>query len=184
MARERSLFNKELSKKQSNLVLQDLLKKRIRLQAKKHIIPGNIIFTSYNAKDKSQTYDKTPLALILKRGSKHSLVLNFHWLPISKRMYLINIILEQNKQNIKNGKPLNFDYQSLKPLLKSIHYAPCVRRYINSRMGRVGVPIPPSDLVHVAKMKAETFTEGRYSAAQLYQMAKKRYLAQKKQKNF
>lgn len=174
MAVNKSLFYKELSKKESNDKVKDLLKRRIKLQAKYHMQPGNLLFTSYNAKDKTQTYDKTPLVLILRRGSKYTLGLNFHWLPVSKRMFLINHIMKVNKRNIKNNKPLEFNYRDLKPMLKSLGYAPCIRLYINSRMGRIGVVVPPDGLGEVARLKAESFTNGRYSAAQLYQMAKKR----------
>lgn len=174
MARNRSLFVKELTKKESNEQLQKLLKQRIRLQAKKHYRPGHLIFTSYNAKFKEHTYDKTPLILVLVRGQRHTLGLNFHWLPVSRRMYLINHILEMNKDNIKKGNPIEFSYGDLKPMLKSLGYAPCIRKYINARLGKIGVPIPPERLTEVARMKAETFTQGRYSASQLFQMARKK----------
>jgi len=59
-------------------------------------------------------------------------------------------------------------------MLKGLGYAPCIRLYINSRMGRVGVVIPPERLLEVSKLKTESFTNGKYSAAQLYNMAKKR----------
>lgn len=173
MAINKSAFYRELTKKESNKKLQELLKERINLRAKKHIQPGNIIFTSYNAKYKENTYDKTPLALVLKRGVKHTLVINFHWLPVAKRMYLIDQIMRMNKRNIEKGLPLEFNYVHLKPMLKALGYAPCIRKYINARMGRVGVVIPPHRLVEVARMKGETFTNGRYSASQLFQMAKR-----------
>ena len=110
MAINRSLFYKELSKKDSDGKVQDLLKQRIAFQAKYHFRPGHLIFTSYNAKHKEFTYDKTPLALILKRGKTHTLVLNFHWIPVSMRIYLIKHILKLNKKNIEQNKPLDLDY--------------------------------------------------------------------------
>lgn len=174
MARNESLFVKELSKKDSNKKLQELLKNKRVLQAKKHYQPGNLVFTSYNAKFKEHTYDKTPLILVLIRGNRHTLGINFHWLPISRRMYLINHIFRINKQNIKNGKPIEFSYAQLKPMLKALGYAPCIRKYINARLGRQGVPISPDMLIDVARMKGESFTQGRYSSSQLYRMAKER----------
>lgn len=172
MAVNKSLFYKELSKKDSNEKLKDLLSKRVKLQASKHYRPGNIVFTSYNAKHKEFTYDKTPLVLVLKRGSKYTLGLNFHWLPVSRRMYLIDHILRMNKINIEQGRPLDFDYADIRPMLKSLGYAPCIRKYINPRLGRTGVVIPPDRLTEVARMKGETFTNGKYSSAQLFKMAK------------
>lgn len=174
MAVNKSLFYKELSKRDSDKRLQELLKTRIRLQAKKHYQPGNLVFTSYNAKFKEHTYDKTPLILVLVRGQRHTLGLNFHWLPVSRRMYLINHILSINKNNIKNGKPLEFSYGDLKPMLKSLGYAPCIRKYINARLGRIGVVVQPDNLASIARLKAESFTQGRYSSSQLYKMARER----------
>ena len=174
MAVNRSLFYKELSKKDSTEQLKVLLKQRIRLQAKKHYQPGHLVFTSYNAKYKENTYDKTPLVLVLVRGSRHTLGLNFHWLPVSRRMYLINHILKINKDNIKNGRPIEFSYGDLKPMMKSLGYAPCIRKYINARLGQIGVALPPERLVEVARLRAETFTQGRYSSSQLYRMARER----------
>lgn len=174
MAVNKSLFHRELSKKDSNNVIKGLLKQKTRLVAKKHIQPGNLVFTSYNAKFKENTYDKTPLILILRRGTRHTLGLNFHWLPVSRRLYLINHILKLNKDNIAKGRPLDFNYGDLKPMLKSLGYAPCIRLYINARMGRIGVPIPPERLEEVARVKAETFTRGKYSSSQLYKMARKK----------
>ena len=174
MARNESLFVKELSKKDSNKKLQELLKSKRVLQAKKHYQPGSLVFTSYNAKFKEFTYDKTPLILVLVRGTRHTLGINFHWLPVSRRMYLINHILTINKNNIRNGRPIEFSYAQLKPMLKALGYAPCIRKYINARLGRQGVPITPDMLTDVARMKGETFTQGRYSSAQLFRMAKSR----------
>ena len=79
-----------------------------------------------------------------------------------------------NEQNIKKNKPLKFSYDDLKPMLKSLGYSPCIRLYINKRISNTGVIIPPERLMEVARLKTETFTKGRYSASQLFQMAKKR----------
>lgn len=172
MAINRSLFYKELSKKESNLKVQDLLKERINLQSK-HFQPGNVIFSSYNAKDKTQTYDKTPLALILRRGQKYTLVLNFHWVPLKMRITLIKHIIALNKNNIKKNKLMEFNYAQIRPMLKTLGYAPCIRLYINGRMGKVGVVIPPERLIEIARLRAETFTNGQYSAKELYDKARK-----------
>jgi len=161
---------KELPQRLSNLKVQELLKERQRIKSK-HFIPGFIIFTSYNAKFKENTYDKTPLVLVLKRGTSHTLGLNFHWIPFRMRLKLIKIILKLNKTNIKQNKPIVFNYGELKPLLKGLGYAPCIRLYINKRFSPSGVIIKPERLLEVARLKAETFTQGRYSAEQLYAKA-------------
>lgn len=164
---------KELTTSQSNKAVKDLIKEKKTLK-RKDFTPGNLIFTSYDAKDKTQTYDKTPLVLILRTGSNHTLGLNFHWCPMSMRINLIKIIIAANEKNIQRGRPLEFSYKQLKPLLKSLGYAPVIRLYINGRLGTKGVVIPPERLIEVARLKTESFTNGKYSAGQMYQMARKR----------
>jgi hypothetical protein len=56
-------------------------------------------------------------------------------------------------------------------MLKSFGYAPCIRMYINKRFASNGVVIPPERLVEIALLRTETFTKGKYSAAQLFRMA-------------
>lgn len=162
---------KELSPKDSVEAVKELLKKRRRLEGK-DLKPGHLIFTYYDAKYKENTYDKTPLVLILRRNATHTLGLNFHWIPYSMRINLVKFIIEQNAANIRQRKPLKFSYQQLKPMLKSLGYAPCIRLYINGRFAPTGVVLPSHKLMEVARLKAETFTQGKYSAYQLYAMAR------------
>lgn len=162
---------KELTPSQSYKKVKDLLKER-RKMTSKDMIPGNLIFTFYDAKDKEQTYDRTPLVLILRRNARYTLGLNFHWIPLSMRLNLIKHVVKLNEKNIANNRPLEFSYKQLRPMLKSLGYAPCIRLYINKRISSTGVVIPPDRLMEVARLKAETFTSGRYSASQLFQMAK------------
>lgn len=164
---------KELTGNESLLKVKELLKERRKISIK-DFEPGNLIFTSYNAKDKDQTFDRTPLILVLRVGAMHTLGLNFHWIPLSMRLFLIQAILKMNKANIRNNRPLVFSYKDLKPMLKSLGYAPCIRLYINKRISSLGVVISPDRLTEVAQLKTETFTGGKYSAEQLFAIAKKR----------
>ena len=170
---------KELSPKDSVEAVKELLKKKRKLEGK-DLKPGHLIFTYYDAKYKENTYDKTPLVLILRRNATHTLGLNFHWIPYSMRINLVKFIIDQNAYNIKQRKPLKFSYQQLKPMLKSLGYAPCIRLYINSRFAATGVVLPSYKLMEVARLKAETFTRGKYSAMQLFQMARQKAKTKKK----
>jgi hypothetical protein len=163
---------KELTNGQSNAKVKDLLKEKKNL-SKAEMQPGNLLFTAYDAKDKTFAYDKTPLVLILRRNRTHTLGLNFHWIPLSMRINLIKYILKLNKKNIEKNKPLDFNYKDLKPMLKSLGYAPCIRLYINKRFGPKGVVLPADRMVEIARLKTESFTNGRYSASQMYQRARK-----------
>ena len=170
---------KELTPKQSYDKVLKLIKEKKRL-SKKHFKPGNLIFTYYDAKYKQFTFDRTPLILVLRHNKSHTLGLNFHWILPSMRMDLIYHIMKRNRKNIKKGKPIEFDYNDLKPMLKSLGYAPCIRLYINKRIAGKGVIIPPERLMEIAMMKTETFTNGKYSAAQLFKMAKSKGKAKRK----
>lgn len=170
-SRKGKVVVKELTPAESVKMVKKLVSEKKKI-TKKDWIPGNLIFTYYLAKDMSATYDRTPLVLLLKVGKTHTLGLNFHWIPMSMRLNLIKTILQMNKRNIAENKPLQFSYEQLKPMLKSLGYAPCIRLYINHRFRSSGTVIPPDRLLEVARLKSETFTKGKYSAAQLFQMAK------------
>lgn len=170
---------KELSPKDSVEAVKELLKRRRTLEGK-DLKPGHLIFTYYDAKYKENTYDKTPLVLILRRNATHTLGLNFHWIPYSMRINLVKFIIEKNAANIRQRKALKFSYAELRPMLKSLGYAPCIRLYINSRFAPTGVVLPSHQLMHVARLKAETFTKGKYSASQLYAMARAKHATPKR----
>jgi len=163
---------KELTIPQSNKAVKELLKEKKKLK-ERDFKPGNIIFMKYDAKYKEQTFDKTPLMMVLRRNKTHTLGLNYHWAPMSMRINLIKIIILANAKNIQNNKPLDFKYKQIKPLLKQLGYAPIIRLYINKRISSVGVVLPPERLMEAARLRTESFTNGRYSAGQMIQMARK-----------
>lgn len=161
---------KEMTPSESIKRVKELLKSKQKF-SKKNFAPGKLLMFFYNAKDKKNTYDRTPFILVLKINSVHTLGINFHWLPMPMRITLVKFILKLNKNNIKNNKPLQFDYSQLKPMLKKLGYAPCVRLYINSRISSSGVVIEDTDLLNAARIKSESFTSGKYSADELYRKA-------------
>ena len=150
----------ELNVKDSIRQVQKLLKNKRGLK-RSDFVPGNILFMRYSAKYKNLIYDKTPLVLLLKVGSVHTLGLNFHWLPFNKRKALIRIIIGMNIDNLRKNKPLKFTYGDLKPYLKYIGFVSCVRLYINSRISRTGVVIPPDRILDVAIINTKAITNGR-----------------------
>jgi hypothetical protein len=172
--------NLEFSVKESNKYVRELLKEKRKL-TKRDMIAGNIIFFRYNAKFKEFVYDTTPFVLILRSNKTHTLGLNFHWIPYSLRIGLIRHIMKLNKVNIKNNKPLEFSYQQLKPRLKGLRYAPCIRLYINRRISSIGVVVSP-DRLFIARLRTESFTAGKYTANQLFLMALKKFKNQSKKK--
>lgn len=164
---------KELTPAESLKQVKKMIKDKTKIK-KSDWIPGNVMFTQYFAKDTSVVFDRTPLVLVLKRNATHTLGLNFHWIPFNMRVNLVKHILKLNKRNIERGKPLEFSYEQMKPLLKNYGYAPCIRLYINKRFRNFGTVVPPDKLVQVAQIRSETFftTGKKYTAEQLYAMAK------------
>lgn len=162
-------FSKKYTKKQTISEIRRLLKSNKRL-TKADFVEGNTIFTRYIAKDQTKVFDKTPFVLILRVGSSHTLGLNFHWIPMRMRMWLVRYIVRENKNNIKNGRRIQFSYRKIRPLLKKLGYAPCIRLYINSRLQNRGVLIPPERLIEITPLASEAFTG--MTEEQLYGLAK------------
>lgn len=160
----------ELSVKDSIKVIKNLIKNRKHIR-NNDIKPGIILFTQYSAKYDKMVYDRTPLVLILRRGTTHTLGLNFHWVPYRMRITLIRAIMRINKANIKAQKPLKFEYKMLKAFLKKGGYAPCVRLYINRRFTLNGCIIPSTNLLEAAKLNTATFTKG-VPAESMYNLAR------------
>lgn len=137
--------------------------------------PGNLLFLKYNAKDKSKVYDRNPLVMIMYRKGRHTLGLNFHWLPFIMRVELIRLIFSRNVSRVKNRKPIVFNYGELKGFLKKRGYAPCIRKYINARFSKTGYKVPNSQLLGFARLNMMMFTGGM-STEEVYAKACKKQL--------
>lgn len=131
---------------------------------------GNLLIMRYYAKDTKKVFDVQPMVLILSVNDSHMLGLNFHWIPFKMRIWLIRYIIKVNKERIRKGERIKFDYKKVKPFLKKMKYAPCIRLYIRKRIGSSGVVIPPERLIEVAPLKTEIFTHG-VQAEKMYELA-------------
>jgi len=136
----------------------DVMKKHIdkpsRLK-KSDFIPGKMVMFAYNAKDKTAAYDANPLIIVLRRSSKYTLGLNWHWMPPKMREKVLDGIMKQNKQNIKRGLPLTLNYSMVKRLIKGL--GPVVRLYINKRISSKGVVIPSYQYYKIVNLRSEHF---------------------------
>ena len=83
--------------------LKELMKNKTAI--KKSLKPGRLVIYSYNAKDKTQKYDKRPFVFVLRTSGSYMLGINFNWLPPQMRFKLVETILKVNAKNIKN--PIN-----------------------------------------------------------------------------
>jgi hypothetical protein len=135
-----------------------------------HFLEHNMLFFKYDAKDKENTYDKTPLVLILRKTKGYVLGLNLHWTPVNLRLILLKLILKLNKNNIKQNLPLQITYKMLKPILIRLNLGPVIRLYIYNRISRRGIVVPPEYWLIAARIRAESFSGG-FSADKLYRMA-------------
>ena len=162
---------KELSPTQSIKYVKSLLKTGTKQLKPKDFLPGSLLMYYYNAADKSQTYDRTPLVMVLRRNKTHTLGINVHWAPVPMRVILVKKIISLNKKNIREGKLMEFDYKTLKPFLKRIGFSPVIRLYINNRISKKGVVVPQDQFMNIARTKTESFTNGKISAEELYKKA-------------
>ncbi len=177
--RLKELGTKELTTKESIQMLKNLTKSD-KVQIQKHLKSGNLITFVYNAKDKTQKYDKTPFVLVLRVNSKYMLGLNFHWMSIERRVLFVDYLLKTQSKQIRNNNPFNVSYKKLKKIIKTLGVFPVVRLYIRSRMSSGGVKIPDKLLMSAAKMKSETFTQGKTNSTTLWSRAKRRAINTKR----
>lgn len=143
------------SEKDSLAMVKKLTKKPVSLSSK-DFKTGQIIMFTYKAKYDQNPYDAAPMAMILDRNSKHTLALNWNWIPPKIRKKMMALIMKKNKRNIEKGLPLDFDYNDVKKILMRAG-APALRKYINKRISPRGVIIPHEYYNKVVDLRSEHF---------------------------
>lgn len=138
-------------------MFKELTKKHVRTLKTEDFKTGNMVTYAYNAKDKEKVYDKTPLTMVLWRTSSYTLGLNFHWIPRPLRYIVVEFILKNNVANIKAGADLKVSYKMLKPLLIKLKLVSVIRLYINARISKKGIRIPPELFRKAADLPSESF---------------------------
>lgn len=155
--------------KETSKILKQLFSNKSLRKQRDSLKNGSLFIGSYKAKNQSDIYDKRPFVLILKQNKSHVLGLNFHYLPVKHRVFLIKVILKLNENNIKNKKPLKFSYDQIKPFLKKFGYVPCIRLYIRKRISNEVVKIKSEELLPMSKLNTALFTNG-VKPEQIYKM--------------
>lgn len=153
------------SKKQSQEIFKKL-KTHKRVLKRSDFKTGKYVFFSYNAKHKEFVYDKNPLVLVISTSKGYTLGINFHWLPISIRVRLINMVRKE---------------EDLRKIMRYKSLRPCIRLYINKRISRQGISLSNEEVPIVARMRMESFTGGIPSET-LYRMAIEKYMKSKAKK--
>ena len=175
----KNLGTKELTPKESVEMMQNLIKTS-KTNIQKELKPGTLIMFKYDAKDKSEIYDRTPFVMVLSKTSKYLLGVNFHWMPVSKRQVLVDFILKSNSKNIRNKRPITMSYKRIKGAVKAIGLYPVIRLYLRGRISKLGVRVPDELISTAAKMRGETFTQGKASSTTLWQRALQKYKTAKR----
>lgn len=148
---------RQLSRAQSAVAIHKLYESA-KVMSDFYVRPGYTLVYRYDAKDKTEIYDRRPMVLILAISPSHVLGLNFHWLPFDMRMNLVKYIIKQSQNYLRKTGRVLFSYKKLKPILKKLGYLPCIRLYIRSRMSSQCIPIPAERLLEVAQLNMAMFT--------------------------
>src|SRR5574344_1763943 len=100
--------NDKLSKKDSEVILKNLLKQKVYFR-KSSLKPGNTILTLYDAKYDAP-YDARSLFFVLGLSNCHVLCLNFLWLSVSIRLKFLYLTLKINVPTRDMTSFLKFPY--------------------------------------------------------------------------
>lgn len=141
------------------------------------LIPGKMLFYKYNAKDKTQKYDKTPLVIVLGVSKNYVLGLNFHWYPSGIRKVFVHWLFKMYRK--KKGSDFIINYRSIKPMLIKLGAAPVIRLYIRKRISQYGYEVPQDLWETAVNLPSESFTGG-ISAEKMYTQKVKDYKSKKK----
>ena len=95
---------KEISVKDSINLVKTMLKDKSKQKKLNSLVPGDLFFGVYDARNKNLVYDKRPFVLILRKSNSYILGINFSWAPLPLRVILVKKILMMNKTNIKNNR--------------------------------------------------------------------------------
>lgn len=139
--------------------IKDKVKKGIDKVQVATIKPGYFYTMSYFSKlydnNKLDFYDEQPLILVLGKGPKHILGLNFHYLPPKKRKLVLKKLNKLYKKQIDEDKPFkNVKWDNVKIELKWSTYM--VKLYIKDRIGKIS-RIKNDELENIVPLRSEDF---------------------------
>jgi hypothetical protein len=143
------------SEKEAHIMMKEFLKKPTNLKAK-DFQPGQIILYTYRAKYDKNPYDANPVVFVLGRNRKHTIGINFNWIPPALRKGIMGMIMsKQNIKNIEKGKPLVIPKLLVKRIFRM--GVPAFRKYINKRISPKGVVVPHTVYPKILDLRAEHF---------------------------
>lgn len=111
-------------------------------------LPGSIITFNYTPKHAATLpyYDRFPIVLVLHLGKRGFLGLNLHYLKLTHRAYFMALLYNYQKYNQRTKTMIiNMRYEILKNTQSLRYYKPCIKRYLNSKIGSFYYNIPPEE---------------------------------------
>lgn len=146
---------KKQNEKDSYIMMKNLIKKPTVLKPS-DFKPGQIILYSYSAKYDKNPYDASPVCFVLARTKKHTIGINWNWIPVALRNGLMKMVLsKQNLKNIEKGKDLYMPKNLVKQIFRL--GLPAFRKYLNNRISAKGVVLPHTLYRKVINLRAENF---------------------------
>ncbi len=167
---------KKENEKDAYIMMKNFIKKPTLLKAS-HFKPGQIIMFSYAAKYDKNPYDASPLLFVLGRNRKHTIGINFGWIPPVLRKGIMGMIMsKRNIKNMEKGKDLHIPKLLVKRIFRM--GVPAFRKYINKRISPKGVVVPHTMYPKVVDLRAEHFIG--ISSEDAWKIAVKKLKANKK----
>lgn len=121
---------------------------------------GDMIMFLYQAKtkDKLPYWDRFPLVILIDKYPDGYLGLNLHYLPPRQRAILLKRLMDLTNNNKLNNttRMARATYGLLKGATKFKLFKPCVKRYLNSNMGRM-IRVNPEDWQSAIYLPVERF---------------------------
>ena len=108
-------------------------------------------------KEKLSYFDEKPLDFIFtKKDSNHVYGLNFHFIPLIQRSYMLSRLKTLNPKSMQSEKPIkiNFNYTTLQTAMAKSKF--CVRQYRVDRISNLRI-IPPKLMYELVKYQIESF---------------------------
>lgn len=125
------------------------------------ILPGRMYMFVYDPKGKDSLpfYDKFPLVIPFSKEQGHFRGLNFHYLPYSQRIILLDALIRVGqKSTMKNmNEELRLSWQIVRSAAKMKIAAPCVKMYLNGHVKTRFVEIPKDDWATAIMLPTHSF---------------------------
>jgi hypothetical protein len=162
----------QLSAEASLKMVRNLIMKETKPLDNKNLAPGNLVFFTYDAKDKTNRWDKTPMVFCLRLSSNYLLGLNFHYLPVRRRKILYQYLFSLYGNEIEKQQRIVFSWSQIRAFVLKLG-KPVLRLYIRKRMSKRGVKVPFNLHQQAINLRVETFIKGAPKEEVLFARAAK-----------